>query len=448
MIFMRSSLGEPKPVFKRSSKLKPVAIHSPDRVLGIKSALLSRNQENFVANVSEQNSQQIGLPFFGALDGFRGLLATFVAIYHTYWFSHINSSPFLDNGPIIIDLFFVFSGFLLFTLYGNRIKTPDQGLRFIKKRFARLYPLHLFVVCLFMIFVSFRVIAHAIGFADLEPGEILPFQSGARESISTLLSNLTLTQAMGVHDSTSFNVPSWTISVEFYAYFLFAAVLIWAPIRKFWHFGVLTLIVCGLYWILSRLKPDMNITYDYAFLRCLAGFYTGVVVAGLYAWIKKEGWDKKVGFGISSVLEVFVVTGSTLFVIYCPGRLQFFVGPVLFAFVLIFSFDKGIVSRFMMLPVFRYLAKISYSVYMVHMIIAVFFYAFATVVLSRILGPDWFNSGLYGDLFLVPYLATVFAASHLTQKYVEVPAQKYLMGKSILPKWLVGKFGVPATAKP
>lgn len=400
-----------------------------------------------MALVPDRNNADYSAPFFGALDGFRGLLAIFVAIYHTYWFSHVNSSPFLDNGPVIIDLFFVFSGFLLFTLYRDRINSTKDGILFIKKRFARLYPLHLFVLCLFMIFVSFRVIAHAVGFADLEPGEILPFQHGARESVSTLLSNLTLTQAMGLHDSTSFNVPSWTISVEFYAYFLFAALLIWAPIRKFWHFGVLTLIIGALYWTLSMLKPDMNITYDYAFLRCLAGFYTGVVVAGLYAWVKKEGLDKRIGFGLASLLEVIVIIGSTLFVIYCPGQLQFFVGPVLFVFVLVFAFDKGVVSRLMMLPVFHYLAKISYSVYMVHMIIAVFFYAFATIVMSRFLGPDWHMSGINGDLFLLPYLACVFIASHLTQKYVERPAQKYLMGKTVLPVWLIGKIGKATTAK-
>lgn len=399
-----------------------------------------------MAFVPEKNIAAVDAPFFGALDGFRGLLAVFVAIYHTYWFSHVNSSPFLDNGPVIIDLFFVFSGFLLFTLYRECINSAKEGVHFLKKRFARLYPLHLFVLCLFMVFVSLRVIAHAFGFAELEPEEILPFQSGARESVSTLLSNLTLTQAMGIHDTTSFNVPSWTISVEFYAYFLFAAMLIWAPIRKVWHFGVLIVMVGTIYWTLSKLKPDMDITYDYAFLRCLAGFYTGVIVAGIFSWAKKKRLDEHVGFGLASFLEIVTVTSSTAFVIYCPGKLQFLVGPVLFLFVLIFAFDKGIVSKIMMLPVFRYLAKISYSVYMVHMIIAVFFYAFASIFMTPFLGPDWFKIGVNGDLFLVPYLCCVFIASHLTQKFVERPAQKYLMGKTILPNWLTGKFNKPASA--
>lgn len=398
--------------------------------------------------VSKQNTHgKSSAPFFGALDGFRGLLALFVAIYHTYWFSHINSSAFFNHGPIIIDLFFVFSGFLLFLLYRDRLKTGADGLNFIKKRFARLYPLHLFVLCLFVAFASARLVFHAFGMAHLEPGEVLPFQNGARESVSTLLSNLTLTHAMGLHDTTSFNVPSWTISVEFFAYFTLTVLLLKTQINKFWHYGLLTVFIASIYVFLSRVKPDMNITFDYAFLRCLGGFYTGVVVAGAYIWLKKSGWPEKISFYQASFIEIIVVLLSTLFIIYCPGKLQFFVAPILFIFVLVFAFDKGIISKVMMSRVFKYLAKISYSVYMVHMLIAVFFYAFAIIIVSRILGPGWFEGSILGDLYLLPYMACVITASHFTQKYVEVPCQKFLMSTKLLPHWVGAKLGLSATTK-
>jgi len=257
-----------------------------------------------------------------------------------------------------------------------------------------------------------------------------------------------LTHAMGLHDSTSFNVPSWTISVEFFAYFTFAAMLIWAPLRKLWHFAGLGVVVGCIYWLLSHLKPNMDITYDYAFLRCLGGFYTGVVVAGLYPKVKASRFVQNMSYAVASVIEIVVLLISTLFVIYCSGKLQFFVAPVLFLFVLVFAFDKGIVSRIMMLPVFKYLAKISYSVYMVHMIISVFFYAFSIVVLNSVLGEEWFKSGILGDLYLFPYLVCVLIASHYTQKYVEVPCQKYLMKQPLLPKWLRGKLGIALPSKP
>ncbi len=382
-----------------------------------------------MVSVSKQDIQaRASSPFFGALDGFRGLLAIFVAIYHTYWPSWFNRSAFLENGPIIIDLFFVFSGFLLFTLYSNRITNAEQGLVFIKKRFARLYPLHLFMLFVFLLFACARVFLHFVGIASLDPGEILPFQNGASESVGTLVSNIFLLQSMGLHDTLSFNVPSWTISVEFFAYFTFVAMLIWFPLKKTGHFLFLGCVVLSIYAMLAVLKPDMNITYDLAFFRCLAGFYTGVIGSEIYRRIKSNSAIENMGFGTASFIEILILSMSTAFVIYCPGKLQFFVGPILLMFVLTFAFDKGIVSRVMMTGVFKYLAKISYSIYMVHMIIAVIFYA----VISKLVPSEWFLQGINGDLLLVPYLAVVFTLSHLTQKYVEVKGMKFILGTSFL----------------
>lgn len=59
--------------------------------------------------------------YFGALDGFRGLLAIMIAIYHTMWLSHFNNSDLFTTGPVLVDMFFVFSGFLMFTLYDGKI---------------------------------------------------------------------------------------------------------------------------------------------------------------------------------------------------------------------------------------------------------------------------------------------------------------------------------------
>jgi len=36
--------------------------------------------------------------YYAALDGFRGLLALFVAIHHTTWFSYLNYRSFINEG--------------------------------------------------------------------------------------------------------------------------------------------------------------------------------------------------------------------------------------------------------------------------------------------------------------------------------------------------------------
>lgn len=380
--------------------------------------------------------------YFAALDGFRGLLALFVAVYHTIWFSHMNASPFLENGAVIIDLFFAFSGFLMFRLYEDKLVDGASAKNYLKRRFARLYPLHLFMLAIFIIFAAARLLAHKAGFAEHEVGEILPFTAGAQDGWGSLLSHLTLTHAIGVNDSLTFNPPSWTISVEFFTYFIFVAMMLWAKPKVWLHYSFMAVCIGLIYAGLSRVKPDMNITYDYAFFRCIAGFFIGVIAAKTFGTLKPYAQAVSDKAGLFSVLEILTLLGSVIFVIYCGGKAQFFVGPVVLLFVVVFAMDGGIVSRFMSLPVFKYLAKISYSVYMIHVIISIGFSMVASRFLGGIVHP-WNDgagvgtaNGLGGDLLMIPYLTVVIICSHFTYKYVE-----RLGGKAIM------RFKMPKSAK-
>ncbi len=367
--------------------------------------------------------------YFGALDGFRGLLALLVAIYHTPWGSKLNATAFLNQGAVIIDLFFVFSGFLMFTLYGRRLQTGGQAKSFLWRRFARLYPVHFVMTMIFLAFALLRLIAHKAGIATTDIGEILPFEAGSTETLYSLLTNLSLTQAMGLHDSLTFNPPAWTISVEFFAYFVFAAMLLWLPPRKLWHFALIGVGVAGLYTFLASVKPDMNITYDYAFWRCLGGFYTGVLGAEIYRRVRSEPVDSvSTSVFAHHLLEFTTLASFIAFVIYMPGKLQFFVAPFCLLFVVVFAFDRGFVSKIMMARPFPFLARISYSVYMVHVIIAIMADIFAAKVLSRLFGERWHDVGWNGDLYLLPYLIGVIIAGYALQRYVEAPAAKWLGG--------------------
>lgn len=365
--------------------------------------------------------------YYGALDGFRGLLALIVAVYHTPWESWFNNTAFMDNGTVIIDLFFVFSGFLMFRLYGAKIKGVEDGRQFLWRRLARLYPIHFVMTLVFVAFAVLRLTAHKFGLSTLDPGEVLPFTAGASEGWWSLYTNLTLTHAMGMHDSLTFNPPSWTISVEFFAYFVFAAMLIWARPTRRWHFGLMTLAIAAVYIWLSRIKPDMNITYDVAFFRCLAGFFTGVVAARIYGWQQSRATGEGGSVTRSTVIEVAMVLAYILFVALMGGKLQFLVGLFALGFVLIFARDAGGVSKVMMAPVFRYLAKVSYSVYMIHVIIALVFDIFAARVLSKLFGAGWHDTAVWGDLYIVPYLLIVVGAAHLCVRYVERPGGRLIM---------------------
>ncbi|NNC37406.1 MAG: acyltransferase, partial [Hyphomonadaceae bacterium] len=283
-------------------------------------------------------------------------------------------------------------------------------------------------------------------------GEILPFQQGAAETIWSFLSNLTMTHSMGLHDSLSYNMPSWTVSVEFWAYFVFIGMMMFLRPKKLWHFMVIAALIGVNYWVLSRLKPDMDFHYDLGFWRCLGGFYTGVIAAYGYRCIKpyvdklKQNVADKPFLWGATVFEAIVLSIMTCFVIFFPGKAQFFIAPVALIFVLGFAFDIGLISRIMSTRPMRYIAKISYSIYMVHVLISIIFAVFAEKALPVLLGPLW-NATLYpGDLLLIPYLMIVLISAHFTYHFVEVPGSKAIQKYDFSAKFRK-YFGRPAISK-
>lgn len=385
-------------------------------------------------------ASKVHIRHYAALDGFRGVLALMVAVYHTLWLSHLNSTPLFNNGQVLVDLFFVFSGFLMFTLYNGRLNTGAQGADFIKKRFARIYPLHFFMLMVFVLFAFARIVSHKVGISVVEPGEILPFQEGAAESLSSFLSNLTLTQAMGVHDSLTYNPPAWTVSVEFWAYFVFLAMMLIAPPTRARHFGIIAVGVAVLYFFLSTLKPNMDITYDYAFWRCLGGFFSGVLTAWLVLnkdkIIPSRIQSSSVVMTASELLTLLILGG---FVIYFTGKLQFLLAPVAILFVFVFALDKGSISKLMTTHPAQYLGKISYSIYLTHVIISIVFNVFAERIMPGIAGPGWNESGWGGDMLLLPYLAVVILCSHWTYHKIEMPGRKAILAYDFTGKWKILK---------
>jgi peptidoglycan/LPS O-acetylase OafA/YrhL len=108
--------------------------------------------------------------------------------------------------------------------------------------------------------------------------------------------------------------------------------------------------------------------------------------------------------------------------------------------MVIFAFDGGYVSKFLRNKIFLYLAKISYSVYMVHAIITLVFYMVGTKLFPKhIFYPEIVDGvaiggGLAGDLYVLIYLAVTIFVSHFTYKFVEVPGGKFLRNFSFRKK--------------
>ena len=62
-----------------------------------------------------------GPRFFVSLESLRGIAALVVIFYHAEWYNPITPLRFVQNGPLMVDLFFVLSGFVIYHSYGSRL---------------------------------------------------------------------------------------------------------------------------------------------------------------------------------------------------------------------------------------------------------------------------------------------------------------------------------------
>jgi peptidoglycan/LPS O-acetylase OafA/YrhL len=166
---------------------------------------------------------------FRVLDGWRGIAALLVAIFHLNIASAIYSLDFIRNAYLFVDFFFVLSGFVITHSCAERLGTPEGVGMFALRRLGRLWPLHIVVLLAMVIVESARAISAARGASFYNP----PF-AGAT-SLHSILTNLVFGQSFGIEQQLTWNPPSWSICAEFWTYLIFAAALLigatWRRIR-------------------------------------------------------------------------------------------------------------------------------------------------------------------------------------------------------------------------
>jgi peptidoglycan/LPS O-acetylase OafA/YrhL len=348
-------------------------------------------------------------PRLGALTGIRGIAAWLVVFYHVRAsVGQIVPQPVIDlfaKGYLAVDLFFVLSGFVLWFNYGERLHQGGraQAWAFLWRRFARVWPLHAFILAIFV------ALASAVA---------LTGNPNPRYPLAELPLHILLIQNWGLTDHLSWNDPAWSISTEFAAYLAFPmiAAVRWnrlgAPALLAVALGLCALIA-GLFAAagadsLGHYIPQIGVW------RCLAGFSLGVVACLLWSkWRDKPGASGLVAFACVAVLA----GGFTL------GLPETHFAPAaFFTGILALALNRGAVSQLLSSRVAIYLGEISYSTYLSHFLLWILF---KMAFVSSDLQIGW--AGLAG------YFATVAISSVLLYHCVEKPAQAWLNARR--PRW-------------
>jgi peptidoglycan/LPS O-acetylase OafA/YrhL len=356
---------------------------------------------------------------FKVLDAWRGLSAFFVALFHLQAYSHFYELSLLRHSFLFVDFFFVLSGFVITANYRTRLMSGFSFWHFMLLRFGRLYPLHLATLLALILLECVRY-----KYNGTLGGEIENKFSGP-QSVQAMITNLFLVHALDVHKMLTWNPPSWSVSVEFYTYVIFAIVLLF-PRSRIYLFVIFVILVSPI--VLFMLVGNIDAQYDFGIVRSLLGFFVGFVCYDLHLAI---GQRKNPPIpGILDMAEILCIGIVIAFVCFFGEGTPSLGAPGIFGIaVLTFSFEGGFVSKILKATPFVFLGMISYSIYMVHALVELGM-RYALQVAEKKTGIVLFKNGFIGaepwqgDLAYIVALSLLVSVSYLTYSFIEKPGRR------------------------
>jgi len=370
---------------------------------------------------------------FTVLDSFRGIFALCVVVFHMHYLNSITELSFFRNSNLFVDFFFVLSGFVI--THGYAFNKKLSFGRFGISRTFRIFPLHIATLLVVIIIEIFKMTAFKYGInfnrmpftGETDPGQIV--------------ANLLLLQSWTTYtNALSFNFPSWSISIEFYMYFIFYSTLIFKGMFRYllW-FGIAS--AATVLFINNYLTADYMLSSSVP--RGLSGFFAGATTYFLYNKTYKMIQLKP---AIHSAVE-FMLFIVLIFVIASDIDNKSLILVFLFSFsIYVFAYEKGLLSKILTTNAFKAIGKLSYSIYMTHasiLLIILTTYIVAEKALHlQLVTPlangikmiDFGNN--FGNNFSTLFiLAIVVYCSNLTYRYIEIPGLEF--GRKLIDKYKI-----------
>lgn len=359
------------------------------------------------------------------LTSVRGFAALYVLLFHCQntlpWFNLGRLNGFADKGYLAVDFFFVLSGFILGYVY---LRDVDAGrhrqVRFLALRLARIYPAHLLTLLLALL------ITRLPGFAQ---------HAWLDYDLATFISNLLLIHSWGLHHNLSWNYVSWSISAEWFAYLMFP-LFAWASAVARGRARLACLLAAGLLLLLAvvtgwlhlpagvavssgnflRLQPaePFSLAADFGVVRVGFEFCAGMMMFRAYeVWrLQPPRWT-----GAATALTVVALFAVLGLHWQHTALLQDAVAVLLIAvLILLLGLDHSRISRPLDSRTLIYIGEISYSLYMMHGIAFLLYFAG--------LDAGWFRkpaspTAAYG--YAAAVLAFSVAGGVLSYHLVETP---------------------------
>lgn len=339
------------------------------------------------------------------LAGLRGICAWWVVFYHSLGLMD-DSVPapvktLIEHGYLAVDLFFLLSGFVIFLSYHAALSTnfPHSVRKFYWNRFSRIYPLHVVMLGGYLLlFAAFT------------------YLSSSRTPPSSYTWTAFIQSVFLIHmwfgGDLTWNVPSWSISSEWFVYLFFP--LMAYSLRKLrggiaMHLFCIALaaVILHVIYALSGLPSIGSDIPHMALVRTMFEFLMGVFVGSLYVHHRDF-----MARHATTALGAFVL----LCVLYAATSTpDYALIPITFAFLIAYlSVTTSWITAVLCTPALVYLGEISYSTYMVHYLVY-----------------DLLKAGFITDTHHVDQLSiwlsfvAVFILSVTLHHAVDMPSQRY-----------------------
>ena len=344
-----------------------------------------------------------------ALTGLRGIAAGYVVLYHM-----LQDVPgdgvvptFIRHGYLAVDLFFVLSGYVMAMVHGrDTFDLNGYGL-FLRKRFARIYPLYAAVT------VATLLLVDIWGSAPITPAR--------------LLVNALLLQGWGA--GATIVAPAWSLSAEVGAYLIFPLLVSLlltgrrAPALACVGTAFVLLAALSMAGPHPRSGPlDLYQPHTVApLLRAIGGFTLGLAAFRL-------GRSRTVAHGLSRPWTAAALGCALLLLLIRPAT-DLAVVALFVPFIAALAVGRtGVASRVLAAPLPHRLGVLSFSIYLVHFPI------------REVLRP-WLADRLAGldvphayDMATVGACLATLAVAALTYRLIERPGRSMLLEQPRLPQ--------------
>ena len=327
------------------------------------------------------------------IDGLRAIAVLAVVLFHF-------GVTGMSGGYAGVDIFFVISGFLITSILMKDAENESISfLGFYEKRIRRLFP------ALFATVLASFVAAYFIFMPD-------EFREFGRSAIAAIayLSNVFFWLSSDYFQGSSELSPllhTWSLAVEEQFYLVFP-VVVWASYKlgkRAFYWSVAALFACSFFasiWYISISASTVFYLSPFRFWELLAGSIVAIAFKeNIVPNAKVASWTAALGL-ILLVAPIFLLNKESLF----PGWAA--VPSCLGTALLIWANDQNKwIGKLLKLRFMQFTGKISYSMYLWHWPIVVFY------------GYWIIRDLVWWDTLLL--LSVTYAISHLSCQYLEAP---------------------------